>query len=136
MLPQRVELIEVSPRDGLQNEPEILSTDDKIALIGRAAAAGAKRIEATSFVNPRRVPQMADAEAVMAGLPRPAGVSYIGLVLNRRGFDRALAARCDEVNYAVVATDTFSRRNQGTTTEEGLKLHDEICAAARAANIP
>jgi hydroxymethylglutaryl-CoA lyase len=136
MLPQRVELIEVSPRDGLQNEPEVLSTDDKIALIGRAAAAGAKRIEATSFVNPRRVPQMADAEAVMAGLPRPAGVSYIGLVLNRRGFDRALAARCDEVNYAVVATDTFSRRNQGATTEEGLKLHDEICAAARAANIP
>ena len=136
MLPQRVELIEVSPRDGLQNEPEILSTEDKVALINRAVAAGARRIEATSFVNPRRVPQMADAEAVMAALPRPAGVSYIGLVLNRRGFDRALAARCDEVNYAVVATDTFSKRNQGATTEEGMALHDEICAAARAAKVP
>ena len=136
MLPQRVELIEVSPRDGLQNEPEILSTEDKVALINRAVAAGARRIEATSFVNPRRVPQMADAEAVMAALPRPAGISYIGLVLNRRGFDRALAARCDEVNYAVVATDTFSKRNQGTTTEEGMALHDEICAAARAARVP
>jgi hydroxymethylglutaryl-CoA lyase len=79
---------------------------------------------------------MADAEAVMAALPRPAGVSYIGLVLNRRGFDRALAARCDEVNYAVVATDTFSKRNQGATTEEGLRLHDDICAAARAAKVP
>ena len=89
MTPGRVEIVEVSPRDGLQNEPELLGTEDKVELITRAIAAGIKRIEATSFVDPRRVPQMADAEAVMAQLPRLDGVSYIGLVLNRRGFDRA-----------------------------------------------
>lgn len=135
MSARRIELVEVSPRDGLQNEPEILSTEVKLALIGRAVAAGVRRIEAASFVNPKRVPQMADAEAVMAGLPRGDGVTYIGLVLNRRGFDRAAEACCEEVNYALVASDAFSERNQGTTIEQGMRVLDDIAGAARAAGI-
>ncbi len=86
-----VSIVEVSPRDGLQNEPELLSTDDKLTLIHRALAAGLKRIEVTSFVHPKRVPQMADAEAVCAGLPQRGDVTYTGLVLNWRGYERALA---------------------------------------------
>lgn len=132
---RRVEIVEVSPRDGLQNEPEILGTKDKVELITRAIAAGVKRIEATSFVDPRRVPQMADAEAVMARLPRGDGVSYIGLVLNRRGFDRAAAAGCREVNYALIVTDAFSRRNQSMSTSEALAVFGEIAVAAKAAGI-
>ena len=87
-----VEIVEVSPRDGIQNESIILSTEDKLELIARAVRAGARRLEVTSFVNPKRVPQMADAEAVAAGLPRTDAVRYIGLALNRRGFERAAAA--------------------------------------------
>jgi hydroxymethylglutaryl-CoA lyase len=125
-----VELIEVAPRDGLQNESAILGTADKVRLIERSVAAGVRRIEAVSFVNPKRVPQMADAEAVMERLPRPDGVSYAGLVLNRRGLDRALAAGVDEVNVVVVATDEFSRRNQDCTVEEGIAAWAAIAADA------
>ena len=135
MKPRRIELIEVSARDGLQNEPEILSTEVKVALIGRAVAAGIRRLEAASFVNPKRVPQMADAEAVMAALPARDDVAYIGLVLNRRGFERAVAAGCREVNYALVASDAFSRRNQGMTVEEGIAVFEDIGRAAREAGI-
>ncbi|MBO2447837.1 hydroxymethylglutaryl-CoA lyase [Actinomadura barringtoniae] len=129
-------LVEVGPRDGLQNEDVILSTEDKIELIRRSVAAGIRRVEAVSFVHPQRVPQMADAEEVMAGVPRRDGVSYIGLVLNRRGLDRALAARVDEVNVVVVATDTFCVRNQGCTTAEALDAWDDIAAAAIEAGVP
>ena len=87
----RIEIVEVGPRDGLQNEKVQFSTENKVALIERLIAAGARRIEAVSFVNPKRVPQMADAEAVMAAVPRRADVKYIGLVMNARGFERALA---------------------------------------------
>ena len=132
---RRIELVEVSPRDGLQNEPEILSTEVKLELIRRAVAAGVRRLEAASFVNPRRVPQMADAEAVMEGVPKDDGVTYIGLVLNRRGFDRAAETGCEEVNYALVASDAFSERNQGTTIEQGIKVLDDIVGAAREAGI-
>ena len=135
MSARRIELVEVSPRDGLQNEPEILSTEVKLELIRRAVAAGVRRLEAASFVNPRRVPQMADAEAVMAGLPPDDDVTYIGLVLNRRGFDRAADAGCKEVNYALVASDAFSERNQGTTIEQGIQVLDDIAAAARDAGV-
>ena len=135
MSARRIELVEVSPRDGLQNEPEILSTEVKLELIRRAVAAGVRRLEAASFVNPRRVPQMADAEAVMAGLPPDDDVTYIGLVLNRRGFDRAADAGCKEVNYALVASDAFSERNQGTTIEQGIQVLDDIATAARDAGI-
>ena len=90
-----VEIVEVSPRDGLQSEQARLTTAEKVELVGLAVAAGARRIEAASFVNPKRVPQMADADEVMRLLPRLAGVSYIGLALNERGAERAVAAGCD-----------------------------------------
>jgi len=135
-MPSQVEIVEVSPRDGLQNEATQVSTDQKVELINRAIAAGAKRIEVTSFVNPKRVPQMADAEAVLAALPRGNGVSYIGLAMNGRGFDRALAAGVTEVNYVLVASDTFSQRNNGAPTMETLTGWAEVAAAARAAKMP
>ncbi|MGW0894710.1 hydroxymethylglutaryl-CoA lyase [Saccharopolyspora sp. NPDC002578] len=129
-VPGRVEVVEVGPRDGLQNEATLLPTATKVELIERAIAAGVRRVEAVSFAHPRRVPQMADAEQVMAAVPRREDVSYIGLVLNGRGFDRALAAGVDEVNVVVVATDTFSERNQGMSTEQGLALWSELAARA------
>jgi hydroxymethylglutaryl-CoA lyase len=131
----RVELLEVSPRDGLQNEDVELSTTDKVELVSRMLAAGATRIEAVSFVSPHRVPRMADAEAVMAGLPRPAGVRYAGLIANARGLDRAVAAGVDEVNIVVVATDTFCHRNQGTTTTEACHGAADLVDRARAAGL-
>ncbi|XVQ08785.1 hydroxymethylglutaryl-CoA lyase [Spirillospora sp. CA-255316] len=129
-------VLEVGPRDGLQNEERTLSPEDRIAFITRCVEAGARRIEAVSFVNPERVPQMAGAEEVMAGVPRRDGVSYSGLVLNRRGLDRALTAGVDEVNVVVVASDTFSVRNQGCTTAEMLDAWDAIAAAAADAGVP
>ena len=130
-----VEIIDVSPRDGLQNEDTLLETGVKVALIERLIDAGVSRLEATSFVRPGAVPAMADAEDVMAAVPRSDDVSYIGLVLNRRGLDRAVAAGCDEVNYAVVATDAFSHRNQGTTTEEGIAVWKDIARSARGEGV-
>ena len=131
----RVEIIEVSPRDGLQSEPEVMSVDDKLRLIDRAISAGVRRIEATSFVSPKRVPQMADAEALMARLPRRDGVRYVGLVLNRRGFDRALAAGVDEVSMPVVVTDTYNQRNQGVTTRQSVDDWLAIAEQARSAGL-
>ena len=130
-----VEILEVSPRDGLQNEKTILSTEDKIELVERAVRAGARRIEVTSFVNPDRVPQMADADEVMAALPRRAGVSYAGLVMNRRGLDRALAAEVDEIDVVVVATDTFCARNQGMTSAQACATAAELVLEARSAGV-
>jgi hydroxymethylglutaryl-CoA lyase len=132
----RVEILEVSPRDGLQNEETILSTDDKVELVARSVRAGARRIEVTSFVNPARVPQMADADELMAALPRPEGVSYAGLVMNSRGLDRALAASVDEIDVVVVATDTFCRRNQGMSTAQACDTAAELVREARAAGVP
>jgi len=119
------ELVEVSPRDGLQNEPTVLSTDDKASLIGRAEAAGARRIEVASFVNPRLVPQMADAEAVIAALPPRPGVVRIGLVLNLRGAERALATAIDELGAVCAATDAFGKANQGKPSQATV---EETCA--------
>lgn len=130
-----MEIVEVAPRDGLQNEARLLGTDAKLALIERAICAGVRRIEATSFAHPERVPQMADAEAVMAGVPRDLGVTYIGLVLNRRGGERAIAAAVDEVNVVVVATDTFSTRNQGVTTDQAIEAWADIAEDARTAEV-
>jgi hydroxymethylglutaryl-CoA lyase len=118
-----IEIVEVSPRDGLQNEKVPVTTAGKVELIRRAAAAGAKRIEATSFVSPRAVPQMADAAEVMARLRdgddfRARGVTLIGLALNRRGVERALAADVDEVNFVVGATESFNQRNQNAAIAE------------------
>ncbi len=130
-----VEIVEVGPRDGLQNERVLLPTEVKVDYITRALDAGIRRLEATAFVHPGRVPQMADAEAVMAAVPRRAGVTYIGLVLNRRGLDRALAAGVDEVNVVVVASDEFSRRNQGTGVQEALDVWHDVAGGAAAAGI-
>jgi hydroxymethylglutaryl-CoA lyase len=119
--------MEVSPRDGLQNEAAQISTDDKVALIERALDAGARRVEVTSFVHPGRVPQMADAEAVCARLPQRGDVSYAGLVLNQRGYERLLATgRLDEVGIVVPATDEFGLRNQGATVAESVKMAQAI----------
>jgi len=130
-----VEIVEVGPRDGLQSEPEILPTDRKIGLIERLIAAGLRRIEVASFVNPARVPQMADAEQVLAGLARRSDVQYVGLVLNRRGFERAVAARCTEIGMVVAASDTFNRRNQGAGTDDSIAAWLEIARAARQAGL-
>jgi hydroxymethylglutaryl-CoA lyase len=130
-----VEVVEVGPRDGLQNEPVALGLSAKIEFIERLLAAGVRRLEVASFVNPKRVPQMADADALMRALPRRADVTYIGLVLNRRGFDRAVEAGCPEVGMVVVASDTFNQRNQGATTEESLGVWKEIARAAHAAGV-
>jgi hydroxymethylglutaryl-CoA lyase len=121
-----IELVEVGPRDGLQNEPDIIATQTKLALIERMIGYGARRLEVASFVHPQRVPQMADAEAVIAGLPDRADCTYIGLVLNKRGVLRALATReggargVDQIGCVVVASDTFGQRNQGQTIAQGI----------------
>ena len=132
---RRIEIVEVGPRDGLQSEPGVVPTATKVEFINRAVAAGLRRIEVASFVNPKKVPQMADAEQVLAALPRHDGVYYVGLVLNRRGFERAAAAGCNEVGMAVVASDTFNRRNQGVSSDESVAAWLEIAALAREAGI-
>lgn len=130
-----VTIVEVAPRDGLQSDPTILSSPAKVELITRCVSAGMRRIEAVSFVNPQRVPQMADADEVMAALPRDVDTSYIGLVLNRRGFDRAVRAAVDEINMVVVATDSFAERNQGTDTDGLIGVWADIAGPAREAGL-
>ena len=127
-----LEIIEVSPRDGIQNEKTILSTEDKLHLIGLARVAGLRRMEVTSFVNPKRVPQMADADAVAAALDKEGPSRWIGLTLNGRGFERAVNAGLHEANFVVVASDTFNRRNQGVSTEESIAAFAQIAATAPA----
>ncbi len=123
---RRIEIVEVSPRDGLQNEAAALSIEDRVELINRLEAAGARRVEAVSFVNERRVPQMAGAEAIMAALPPREGHRRAGLVLNRRGWDRAVAAGCDEANVVITASDAFGVANQGATMAEQLAGFSEM----------
>ncbi len=127
---------DVGPRDGLQNESRTLEAVVRAELCDRLASAGLKRIEAASFVNPKLVPQMAGAEDVMAALHRKPGVSYAGLVLNDKGYERAVAAGVDEVHYAFAATDEFGRRNQNATTDEGLKTALALVARARSERMP
>lgn len=130
-----MQIVEVSPRDGLQNEAVQVATGDKHDLIGALVTAGLTRIEVTSFVDPRKVPQLADAEEVCAALPRDAGVSWAGLVLNDRGLDRAMTADLDEINVVVVSTDTFSRRNQGVDTAGAIGTWVRLAGRARSAGI-
>lgn len=127
-----IEIVEVGPRDGLQSEPGVMPTAAKIEFIERLIDAGLRRLEVTSFVNPKKVPQMADAEQVLAGLNKRADVRYVGLVLNRKGFERAVAAGCNEIGMAVVASDTFNRRNQGVGTDESIAAWLEIAKEAHA----
>ena len=126
MVLSRIEICEVGPRDGLQSEPRIWSVDERVELIDRLSATGVPRIEAVSFVNPKRVPQMADAEIVMAKIKRPDGVSFAGLALNARGVERAIEAGVDEVRYVVVSSETFNQRNQGATIDESLEGFSQI----------
>src|SRR5690606_5767251 len=129
-----VEMGEVGPRDGLQNESTLVSTADKAALVRRAIDYGARRIEVTSFVNPRKVPQLADADDLAALLPDRADVTYIGLVLNRRGAERAIATgRIDELGAVCVTSDSFGIRNQGQSSDESLAAAIEIVGLAKAA---
>ncbi len=121
-----IEIVEVGPRDGLQNEKAILDVGQKLDFIARLQAAGAKRMEVVSFVNPNRVPQMAGAEEVMADLPADSGLSRIGLVLNMRGWDRAVAAGCDEANVVVCSSDGFGIRNQGASVAEQIEAMHAI----------
>jgi hydroxymethylglutaryl-CoA lyase len=128
-----IELVEVGPRDGLQNEQKLVSTANKVELIRRAIAAGVRRIEVASFVNPARVPQMADAEAVVAALGTPAGVTRIGLVLNERGADRALATGLDQLGAVAIASTPFGIRNQGQDSAQSVGVAERIIALAHAA---
>jgi len=130
-----IELLEVGPRDGLQMESTVVPTDVKVELIERLLRAGLKRIEVTSFVNPKKVPQMADAEELLSRLKRPAGAWFTGLVLNRKGLDRAIAAGCNEIGMVVVASDTFNRRNQGVSTEESIAAWLDIARSAKEAGV-
>ena len=130
-----IELLEVGPRDGLQMEPGVVPTAVKVELIERLLRAGLKRIEVTSFVNPKRVPQMADAEELLGRLKRPEGAWFTGLVLNRKGLERAIAAGCNEIGMVVVASDTFNRRNQGVSTEESIAAWLDIARSARNAGV-
>jgi (R)-citramalyl-CoA lyase len=129
-------IYDVGPRDGLQNEDRVLEPSVRANLCDRLAAAGLRRIEAASFVNPKLVPAMARAEEVMAALHRRQGTSYAGLVLNEMGYDRAIAAGVDEVHYAFAATDEFGRRNQNATTEQGLENALALVPRARADRVP
>ena len=130
-----IELVEVSARDGLQNEPEILSTEQKLEIVARSVASGLRRLEVASFVNPKKAPQMADAAEVMAGLPRNDGVTYIALALNRRGFERAAEAGAREVNFVLTASDTFAMRNSGAPMQALVDALAEIMPLAGAAKI-
>jgi len=131
-----ISIIEVSPRDGLQNEKIPLSVEQRINLITQLGNAGTKRIEAVAFVHPTRVPQMANAEEVMAGLPRDNGVSYSGLILNRKGLDRALDSKVDEVHLVIPGTDEMSMANQNVTVAEMLVLAKEVSDVCKEENIP
>ncbi len=132
---ESISLVEVGPRDGLQSEPCVMPTASKIELIQRLIAAGLRRIEVASFVHPKRVPQMADADVLVPALPQRDDVDYIGLVMNRRGFERARAAGVDEVGFVIVATDTYNRRNQGASVAESVAAWHDIAAAAREAGM-
>jgi (R)-citramalyl-CoA lyase len=127
----RVEIVDVGPRDGLQNEDRTLAPVVRAELCDRLAAAGVPRVEAASFVNPKRVPQMAGAEGVMENLNRREGTRYAGLVLNERGYERAVEAGVDEVRYAFPVTETFAKRNQNTTVEDATSLASRLVERAR-----
>jgi hydroxymethylglutaryl-CoA lyase len=132
MTARNVSIVEVGPRDGLQSEPEILSTRSKAKFITLGIEAGIKRLEVASFVHPKKVPQMADAEALLAELPLQGDVSYIGLIMNEQGLDRALMTSVHEVGMVVVATDSYNLRNQGVPTEKSIDAWLKIAARAKA----
>ena len=119
---QNIEIVDVTARDGLQNESVIFTTEDKIDLINRSIETGVKRLEVASFVHPKYVPQMADAEAIINNLPEKDNLTYIGLAMNERGVDRALKTKINEIGLVVVATDTFAKKNQNQTRDSSIKM--------------
>jgi len=127
----RLDIVEVGPRDGLQNEKETLAPQTRAELCDRLAAAGVPRVEAASFVNPKKVPQMAGAEEVVSGVQRRPGTIYAGLVLNEKGYERAVEAGVDEVRYAFPVTETFAERNQNTTVADATELSSRLTERAR-----
>jgi len=127
----RIEIVDVGPRDGLQNEDRTLAPEVRAELCDKLANAGVPRVEAASFVNPKRVPQMAGAEEVMDAIERSPGTSYAGLVLNEKGYERAVEAGVDEVRYAFPVTETFAKRNQNTTVEDATNLASRLVERAR-----
>ncbi|MCS7005950.1 MAG: hydroxymethylglutaryl-CoA lyase [Gaiellaceae bacterium] len=127
-----VTVCEVGPRDGLQNEAEVLAPEIRAELVERLVATGVGEIEVASFVDPRRVPQMAGAEEVVAAIARQVDVTYAGLVLNERGYERLAEAGLDEARFAFGATEPFNRRNQGASVEESLEAGRRVVACARA----
>lgn len=129
----QVEIVDVGPRDGLQNEKVVVSTESKVELIRRLVEAGVKRLEIASFVNPKRVPQMADAEEVVRQLGTPEGVTRIGLVLNEKGAERAIACGIDQLGAVVLASDEFGMRNQNQTSAESVEVAKGILALGKAA---
>jgi hydroxymethylglutaryl-CoA lyase len=131
-LPSHVRMVDVAPRDGLQNEPEIVPVDIKVGLIERLADAGLPTIEAASFVSPKWVPQMADGARVMAAIKRKPGTRYSALTPNLKGFESALAAGCDEVAVFVAASETFSRKNINCSIAESLERAQPVAEAAKA----
>lgn len=134
--PASIEFVEVGPRDGLQNESGMVATADKLLLIEKAIEAGARRLEVASFANPKRVPQMADAEEVCAGLPQRDDVTYIGLVMNGRGAERAIATqRINQLGLVVVSTDQFAMANQGQTSDGSVQMAQDIIKKARAVDL-
>jgi len=126
-----ITLVEVGPRDGLQSEPEILSTDIKALFIEKAIDAGIRRLEVASFVHPKRVPQMADAEALLEQLPDLDDVSYVGLIMNERGLDRALETKVNEIGMVVLSTDSYNRKNQGVDIDQSVRAWSEISKRAK-----
>jgi hydroxymethylglutaryl-CoA lyase len=133
---RRIEIVEVGPRDGLQNEKVVLDVPQKLEFIQKLEDCGARRIETVSFVNPKRVPQMAGAEEIAAALPRTPGRSRIGLVLNMKGWERLIATNCDEANVVVCASDGFGMANQGSTTAEQIQVLADIMAVRRPQDPP
>ena len=130
-----LEILDVSARDGLQNESRLFSADEKITLIQSIIDAGIKRLEVASFVHPKRVPQMADAEAVVDNLPDTSDVVYVGLVLNERGLDRALNTKVNEIGCVALPSDTFAQKNQGQTYQESVSVASKIIERARSAGL-
>lgn len=133
---RKIEIVEVGPRDGLQNDPTLLETSVKLEFIARLIDAGMKRMEAASFVHPKLVPAMADSDAIMHQVPRGEGVRYIGLALNERGLRRALDAKCDEINFVMVASAGFGLKNQNATPEDSAALFERIAILAQDEQVP
>ena len=136
MIPARVRIVEVGPRDGLQNEAAAIATADKIAFVDALSAAGHSTIEVSAFVSPKWVPQMADAADVFAGIARRSGTRYTALVPNVEGLERAIAAGVDEVAVFAAASESFSRRNINQGIDASLARYRDVCDRARAANLP